>query len=421
MRLPVRYSILISTLLVAVFLAVKIAVLLETVSSTRITRAIEFGSVVCFIPFFCLIIMDVVNYGKRVKAALVLREAEIGEMEQFIDTAAIVSRADANGKITYVNEKFTEVSGYSVKELLGKDHNIVNSGVHPPEFWQEMYNTTVKKRQIWSGIVTNRAKNGELYHVDSYIKAQFENDALVGFISIRQDLTELVNTTREIEHKNSYLEHAAKIIRHDMHSGINTYIPRGISSLERRLSHEDMQKLNIEAPLKMIKEGLRHTQKVYKGVFEFTNLVKKEVVLNRAEYDLREILVDYLTATAYRSQVHIEDLGQFPVNEPLFCTAIDNLIRNGLKYNDSPSKLIRIYRTGSFLYIEDNGRGLTREEFISLSKPYARKENQRESGTGLGLNISIAIIEEHGFRIYCDRLETNDGKSAGTKITIRLT
>jgi signal transduction histidine kinase len=156
-------------------------------------------------------------------------------------------------------------------------------------------------------------------------------------------------------------------------------------------------------------------------VFEFTNLVKKEVVLNRAEYDLREILVDYLTATAYRSQVHIEDLGQFPVNEPLFCTAIDNLIRNGLKYNDSPSKLIRIYRTGSFLCIEDNGRGLTREEFTALSKPYARKENQKESGTGLGLNISIAIIEEHGFRIYCDRLETNEGMPVGTKITIRLT
>ena len=52
-----------------------------------------------------------------------------------------------------------------------------------------------------------------------------------------------------------------------MHSGINTYIPRGITSLERRLSEDDIKRLNIEAPLKMIKEGLKHTQKVYKGVY----------------------------------------------------------------------------------------------------------------------------------------------------------
>ena len=58
----------------------------------------------------------------------------------------------------------------------------------------------------------------------------------------------------EISEKNTYLEHAAKIIRHDMHSGINTYIPRGLSSLERRLKPEDIEKLKIEAPMKMIKE-----------------------------------------------------------------------------------------------------------------------------------------------------------------------
>jgi hypothetical protein len=65
----------------------------------------------------------------------------------------------------------------------------------------------------------------------------------------------------EIEKKNTYLEHAAKILRHDMHSGINTYMPRGLSSLERRLSEEQVKELKIDAPLKMIKEGLRHTQK----------------------------------------------------------------------------------------------------------------------------------------------------------------
>lgn len=117
-----------------------------------------------------------------------------------------------------------------------------------------------------------------------------------------------------------------------MHSGINN-IPRGLSSLERRLSEDKIKELGIESPPKMIKEGLRHTQKVYKGVYEFTNLVKKDAILNRTTVKAREALRDYLSSTAYGSQVIIEDLGEMNINESLFCTSIDNLIRNGLKYN----------------------------------------------------------------------------------------
>ena len=192
-------------------------------------------------------------------------------------------------------------------------------------------------------------------------------------------------------------------------------MPRGLTSLDRRLTEEQIKELKIEAPIKMIKEGLRHTQKVYKGVYEFTNLVKKDVVLNRDECNLKEILEDYLSSTAYRPQVDLLDLGVFSVNEALFCTAIDNLIRNGLKYNDSNSKIVKIYRIEDILYIEDNGRGLSSEEFKLLSQPYTRKEGQKESGTGLGLNICIAILEEHGFSVSCNKLP-----EIGSQIKINL-
>ncbi len=174
----------------------------------------------------------------------------------------------------------------------------------------------------------------------------------------------------------------------------------------------------------MIKEGLKHTQRVYKGVYEFTNLVKKDVVLDKSNYNLKDILVDYLLSTAYRPQVIVEDLGEFVVNEPLFCTAIDNLIRNGLKYNDSANKCVKIYRTSErkkfclrkeYICIEDNGRGLSNEEFKILSQPYVRKEGQSESGSGLGLNICIAILEEHGFTVECSKLET-----VGTIMKIKI-
>jgi PAS domain S-box-containing protein len=341
---------------------------------------------------------------------------ELSEFEHFVDSSVLVSKTDKRGKIIYVNKKFVEVSGWDVDECLGKDHNIVNSSIHDKKFWSNMYKV-VKSGKIWNNLVINKNKMGELYWVDTYVKADFDSETgkLKGYTSIRQDVTDIYKNIAEINKKNTYLEHAAKILRHDMHSGINTYIPRGISSLERRLKPEDVESLKLEAPLKMLKEGLKHTQKVYKGVYEFTNLVKKDVVLTKEHLELRNILMSYLSSTAYSSQVAIDWLPTIDVNEPLFCTAIDNLIRNGLKYNDSDSKMVAIYMDDeNTMALQDNGRGMTQEEFESLSEPYHRKEGQKETGTGLGLNICIAILHEHGFTISCEKNET------GTKIKIKL-
>jgi signal transduction histidine kinase len=164
----------------------------------------------------------------------------------------------------------------------------------------------------------------------------------------------------------------------------------------------------------MIKEGLIHTQKVYKGVYEFTNLVKKDACLNVTNCDLKVILENYLSSTSYKSQVVIHPLVEIEVNEALFCTAIDNLIRNGLKYNDSNTKMVTIQMENELLIIQDNGRGMTQEEFLHLSKPYTRKEGQKESGTGLGLNICVAILKEHGFEVYSEK------NGIGTKMKIKL-
>ena len=260
----------------------------------------------------------------------------------------------------------------------------------------------------------------------NYELARFGYGCVIGFmppffvfvseflLQKRRMIDEIDNQVGEVRKKNTYLEHAAKILRHDMHSGINTYIPRGISSLERRVPQTVIDDLKIEAPLKMIKEGLAHSQKVYKGVYEFTNLVKKDAVLNRDAYNLKTIIENYLASTSYKSQVIIDELPVVSVNESLFCTALDNLIRNGLKYNDSDSKMVRLYMEDDLLILQDNGRGITQKEFDKLSQPYIRKEGQKESGSGLGLNICIAILQEHGFTISCEK------NNIGTKIKIKV-
>jgi PAS domain S-box-containing protein len=333
-----------------------------------------------------------------------------------VEAAALVSRTDAQGRITYVNRKFTEVSGWSRAEALGRDHNIVSSGLHPKSFWSEMYRVTLQEGRIWNSVVTNRTKDGRLYHVDTYIKAERdEGGALTGFTSVRQDVTRFYETLADVSRKNAYLEHAAKILRHDMHSGINTYIPRGVTSLLRRLPPEVVKKHKLESPLRLLKDGLAHTQRVYEGVREFTNLVRDDKSLDVTPCDLRAILKAHLDTTAYEDQVVISKLPTVAVNESLFCTAIDNLIRNGLKYNDSETKWVRIYMVDTdTLAIQDNGRGMSQEDFDRLSQPYTRREGQSEAGSGLGLSICIAILKEHGFGITCEKLEQ------GTVLKVRL-
>ena len=243
------------------------------------------------------------------------------------------------------------------------------------------------------------------------------------FKVVQEFLQNKARITKDLSSKNVYLEHAAKIIRHDMHSGINTYIPRGVKSLKRRLTEEQIKELKIQAPLRLVEDGVHHAQKVYAGVYEFTNLFKTNSQMDKKECDIKHILSDYLKLTAYVQQVILDENlpKDLNVNEPLFCTAIDNLIRNGLKYNDSKTKFIKIYletdnSRKNYIVIQDNGRGLTQEEFVELSKPYTRKEGQKEGGTGLGLNICSEILREHGFRISVDE----SYKKQGTKLRIKI-
>lgn len=225
---------------------------------------------------------------------------------------------------------------------------------------------------------------------------------------------EIEEQINDIAKKNSYLEHAARIIRHDMHSGINTYMPRGISSLEKRLTTEDIQRLKIEGALKMVKEGLSHTQRVYKSVYEFTNLVKQNVVLNKSLVDVKNLIWTYILPNSYSSQVEISDLGEMEVNEILFCNAIENLIKNGLSYNDSEVKKIKIYNEEEYLIVEDNGRGFSQKDFDKHLKKYSKKADVTGDEKGLGLNICVAILEEHGFKLTCEKIDT------GTKMKIKI-
>ena len=344
------------------------------------------------------------------------KEIEISNRMNAINRSNAVIEFDLDGNIRFANDSFLNLLGYKQDEVVGKHHSLfAEDGVKNTKEYKEFWKS-LREGKFFRGEIIRRKKDGTLIYLQATYNPILGNDGKpYRVMKIATDVTEIFNQRMVIEKKNTYLEHAAKILRHDMHSGINTYIPRGVSSLKRRLNKEIIEKLKLDAPLRMITDGLEHTQKVYKGVYEFTNLVKKDSVLSKESYNLKDLLDSYLSKTAYSSQVKIDDLPTVDVNGPIFCTALDNLIRNGLKYNDSDSKIVSISMCDEFiLCVQDNGRGMSNEEFLELSKPYTRKEGQAEQGTGLGLNICVAILKEHGFSVSSEK------NKIGTKILIEM-
>ncbi|MDO9365355.1 MAG: PAS domain S-box protein [Methylotenera sp.] len=118
-----------------------------------------------------------------------------------LEKHAIVAVTDVRGRITYANEKFCAISGYSYDELIGQDHVILNSGLQPDGFWKEMYRV-VAKGEVWHDEVCNRAKDGHLYWVDTTIAPYMgENGKPQSYISIRTDISE----RKAAEEKSNYL------------------------------------------------------------------------------------------------------------------------------------------------------------------------------------------------------------------------
>ena len=114
-----------------------------------------------------------------------------------IDQLALVSATDHRGRILHANTRFCETSGYSEQELIGQNHRILNSGVHPKEFFVEMWKT-IARGDVWHQEVCNRRKSGELYWVDSVVMPHKDDNGKIDrYISIRTDIT--ARMRRELE------------------------------------------------------------------------------------------------------------------------------------------------------------------------------------------------------------------------------
>ena len=109
-----------------------------------------------------------------------------GHEQPFPKDKAVVSKTDLKGSITYANDAFVELSGYTREELVGKNHNMVRHPDMPPEAFADLWQT-IKKNRPWRGTVKNRCKNGDHYWVDAMVVPIRENDETIGYMSVRKE------------------------------------------------------------------------------------------------------------------------------------------------------------------------------------------------------------------------------------------
>lgn len=140
---------------------------------------------------------------KIVEKLILKAEAEknlnlLNQYQELTDKSSIISKTNKKGVITYANQQFCDISGYSEDELLGKPHNIIRHPDMPKEAFKNLWETIKDKKQIWQGVVKNKKKNGQAYYVKTAVKPILDKDGnILEYIALRDDITDIMNPKRQ--------------------------------------------------------------------------------------------------------------------------------------------------------------------------------------------------------------------------------
>jgi PAS domain S-box-containing protein len=135
------------------------------------------------------IIRDITDRKQAAEKVLNKAEEALAAQQFAMDQHAIVAMTDIYGTITYVNDKFCKVTGFSESELLGENHRILSSGFLDTDYWKEMYQE-ISNGRVWKDEVCNKNKDGELFWLDTTIVPLLgDNGEPVGYVSLRTDIT----------------------------------------------------------------------------------------------------------------------------------------------------------------------------------------------------------------------------------------
>ena len=157
------------------------------------------------IAFLILILLFSSFLGYKLKNDILRSITLLNQYKNAVDRSSIVSKTDQRGRITYANDKFCAISGYSREELIGKAHSIVRHPDMPKSAFKDMWDTILANK-AWSGIVKNKKKNGDFYIVEATISPILDHKGEIEeFIAIRNDITEIVRLHEDLENTQEEL------------------------------------------------------------------------------------------------------------------------------------------------------------------------------------------------------------------------
>lgn len=149
------------------------------------------------ISFIFLVVYLVYFFSKKNKE-LKKENHILKQYKHAIEESNIISTADLKGNITYVNDKFCDVTLYSKNEILGQPHNLLK-GESSKKIFKELWET-IQNKKTWHGVLKNRRKDGQFYYVNITIKPILDdNDEIIEYIAIRHEITDLIHKTEELE------------------------------------------------------------------------------------------------------------------------------------------------------------------------------------------------------------------------------
>jgi PAS domain S-box-containing protein len=188
-------------------LNIKVVIITGNISSNLIRDAFRLGvKEIIKKPYVIeelILKTDIFINDKDIEDEIICKTQLLNQYKNTVDRSSIVSKTNEKGIITYVNESFCEISGYTQEELLGKSHNIVRHPDMDSSTFKDIWHTIKDLKIPWRGIVKNRKKDGSAYWVQTIINPILDtNGKIVEYIGIRTDITHIEETKEYL--KNQY-------------------------------------------------------------------------------------------------------------------------------------------------------------------------------------------------------------------------
>jgi PAS domain S-box-containing protein len=354
--------------------------------------------------------------GEVVNAYLLEKELKARELFNVfykiaLDEAAIVAFTDVKGTITYANELFCKISKFTSEELIGENHRILNSGIHPQEFFEALWKT-IAGGEIWRGEICNKAKDGTLYWVDTVIVPYLNSFGKVEkYIAIRKDITKekqkqkllddaLERATLATAAKSSFLS----TMSHEIRTPLNGII--GMASLLKETDTDALQNQYLRTlstscdTLLMIVNDILDFSKIEAGKLELeTSGFNMNVFLNELVrpfiFSANKKGVEFFLKTEDLDHEVIGDSGRLG-------QILNNLISNAVKFTAKGSvSLVMNSKIENDIYkvtfeVRDTGIGIPQDSQDRMFEAFSQADSsigRKFGGTGLGLSISKKLVD----------------------------